>query len=281
MEENQVADCGVSRRSFLTTSGKLLAGAAIASSVLAAKADKARAYPVNNKDHYDYVPLDPAKVGQIAYENYAKRWCASSVIAGLVSELAVKAGGSWKTFPIDAMRWAHGGFAGWGALCGTLTGAGTIIGLCTPDTDIAEAMCNDLAFFYSYTDLPAYTPAKNLLADINHKTISSTPICHISVGRWMRAEGVEFLSKERAERCARVAADIAIETVAMLNAWKKDGKYTSKHQPLFNVLANGITSQNNCMDCHGQHVPAAEATYPTIKTTEAAKCSPQPKDGKE
>ena len=40
----------------------------------------------------------------------------------------------------------------------------------------------------------------------------------------------------------------------MLNAWK-DGSYKAKHKPLYNVLANGITSQNNCKDCHGDHVP--------------------------
>jgi hypothetical protein len=278
MEEHQVTETAVSRRSFLTTSGKILAGAAVASTVLAAKSEKAAATPYDTS--FGYAQLDPLKVGQIAYENYAKRWCASSVIAGMVTELAAKVGGAWKEYPIDAMRWAHGGFAGWGALCGTLTGAGTVIGLVVRDTDVAEAMTNDLAFYYSYTDMPSFTPPKNLIADINNMTMANTPVCHISVGRWMRQEGVEFLSNERAERCARVAADIAMETVNMLNAWKKDGKYTPKHKPLFNVLANGITSQNNCMDCHGDHVPSPERTYPTINTADGAKCTPQPKGGK-
>ena len=271
MEENQVTDHAVSRRSFLTTSGKILAGAAVASTVLAANTEKAAATPYDTA--YGYAQLDPQKVAQIAYENYAKRWCASSVIAGLVSELAAKVGGAWKDYPIDAMRWAHGGFAGWGALCGTLTGAGVIIGLVVRDTDVAEAMTNDLAFFYSYTDMPAFTPPKNLLADIDSMTIAGTPVCHISVARWMRQEGVEFLSSERAERCARVAADIARETAHMLNAWK-EGKYVPKHKPLFNVLTNGITSQNNCIDCHGNTVPSPESTYPTIDTAESAKATP-------
>jgi hypothetical protein len=275
MEENQVTEHGVSRRSFLTTTGKMLAGAAIASTVLAGKIEKAHAYAIDTG--YGYAQLDPKKVGQIAYENYKKRWCAASVIAGLVDELAEKVGGAWKTYPIDAMRWAHGGFAGWGALCGTLTGAGCVIGLVVPDTDIAEAMTNDLAFYYSYTDLPAFTPKKNLIADIKNMTIANTPVCHISVGRWMHKEGVEFLSPERSERCARLAGDIAMETVNMLNEWKKDGKYTPKHKPLFNVLNNGITSQNNCTDCHGDHIPTSVTTYPTITTAEGAGVAPQPK----
>lgn len=249
--EKMEEDVNASRRSFLSNSGKALAGVALASSVLS-QSRQASGYTYEGD--YKYVKLDPQKVGQIAYENYGKRWCASSVIAGFVEELQAKAGGSWKTYPIDAMRWAHGGFAGWGTLCGTMTGAGTIIGLVTNDTDISEAMANDLAFYYSYAELPNFTPTKFGKTEIHNMTIAGTPICHISVGKFMRLEGCDFLSDERAERCARLAANIAVETTLMLNDWK-DGKFKAKHKPLYNVLANGITSQNNCMDCHGQRVP--------------------------
>lgn len=255
MEEN----VNESRRSFLSTSGKALAGVALASSVLA-QAKQASAYTYETD--YKYVKLDPQKVGQIAYENYGKRWCASSVIAGLVTELQEKAGGSWKTFPIDCMRWAHGGMAGWGALCGSLVGAGTVIGLVTNETDVSEAMANDLAFYYSNTELPNFAPTTFSKTAIHNMTIAGTPICHISVGKFMRQEGVAFLSPERAERCGRLSANIAMETAIMLNDWK-DGKYKAKHKPLYNVLANGITSQNNCMDCHGHDVPGTDK-YPSL-----------------
>ena len=193
-------DVDISRRSFLSTSGKVLAGAALASTVLS-QTQKASGYAYEGD--FKYVKLDPQKVGQIAYENYAKRWCASSVVASFAEELQAKAGGAWKTFPIDAMRWAHGGLAGWGALCGTLTGAGTIIGLVTNDTDVSEAMVNDLAFYYSYSEMPSFTPTKFGKTEIKNMTIAGSPICHISVGKFMRAEEVAFLSDERAERCAR------------------------------------------------------------------------------
>ncbi|MCB2182578.1 MAG: C-GCAxxG-C-C family protein [Desulfobulbaceae bacterium] len=250
-----------SRRSFLTTSGKTMAGIAIASSVLGANAQKAAAYSYNTG--FKYTKLDPAKVGAITYENYFKRWCASSVIAGFVEQLRDKVGGQWKDFPIDAMRWAHGGMAGWGALCGTLTGAGTVIGLCTNDTDIGEAMANDLAFYYSYTEMPNFQPQKILKTEIHDMSIAGTPVCHISVGRWMKTANESFLTDGRAERCARVAADIAMETTRMLNAWK-DGTFKAKHKPLYNVVANGITSQHNCKDCHGNDIPSPE-TYQTLE----------------
>ncbi len=259
MQHDLPAD--VSRRNFLSVSTKAMAGVALASAALGGHAKNAYGY--GYKTDFEYVKLDPKEVAAITHENYFKRWCASSVIAGFVELLRAKVGGRWKDFPIDSMRWAHGGFAGWGALCGTMTGAGTIIGLVTNETDIAEAMTNDLAFYYSYTELPSYQPRQGRAkAKLQNKTIAGTPVCHISVGRWMRAEGESFLSDARAERCARLAADIAMETARMLNAWK-DGSYKPKHTLLFNVAANGITSQNNCMDCHGSDVPSAE-TYSTL-----------------
>jgi len=253
---------GLSRREIIINGGMAVAGAAIASLGVLGGAKNAGAYA--SASIYKYKKLDPRAVGQVAYENYAKRWCASSVIAGFVEALKKEqAGAEWNDFPIDAYRWAHGGMAGWGALCGTMPGAGVIIGLVTKDTDTAEAMVNDLAFYYAYTELPSFTPAKPPKTEIHHMTMAGTPICHISIGKWMRAEGVDFLSDARAERCARVAANVAMEATGMLNDWA-DGKYVPKHKPLYNVIANGITSQNNCGDCHGHDVPGVVQTYPSL-----------------
>ncbi|MDH4230995.1 MAG: C-GCAxxG-C-C family protein [Nitrospirota bacterium] len=251
----------LSRRDLIINGGKVAAGAAILSLGAVNAAKTAEAYEFTSE--YKYVKLDPKEVGQTTYENYFTKWCTSSVIAGLVESLKKHAGGAWKDFPIDAYRWGHGGLAGWGTLCGTMPGAGVVIGLVTKNTDTAEAMVNDLAFYYSYNELPNFTPSGSKTA-MKHMTMSGTPVCHISVGKWMKAENVAFLSNERAERCARLSANIAMEAVHMLNAWA-DGKYTPKHKPLYNVLANGITSQNNCTDCHGQMTPSPNTTYGTLE----------------
>ncbi len=252
----------ISRRDVLINGGKLAAVAAITS--LGALNGDGRADAYEFSSTFKYAKLDPHDVGQITYENYFKRWCTSSVVAGLVEPLRKKAGGDWNSFSIDAYRWGHGGLAGWGALCGTMPGAGVVIGLVTKDTDVAEAMVNDLAFYYSYTELPSFTPVKVLKADIKHMTMAGTPVCHISVGRWMRTEGAGFLSNQRAERCARLSANIAMEAARILNAWA-DGGYKPKHKPLYNVVANGITSQNNCADCHGQNPPSPRETYESLE----------------
>ncbi len=252
----------ISRRNLIINTGKIVATAALVSAGIGVGTKNAEAYKY--KAMYRYAKVDPEKVAQVTYENYFKRWCASSVIAGFVENLKREAGGAWNDFPIDAYRWMHGGMAGWGALCGTMPGAGVIIGLVTNDTDIAESMANDLAFYYAYTELPSFMPDKPLKAKIHHKTIAGTPVCHISVGRWMRAEGVGFLTNERAERCARLAANIAMEAAKMLNL-HADGRYKPRHELLYNVIANGITSQNNCRDCHGNYTPTPNETYQTLK----------------
>ena len=252
---------GISRRNLIINGVKVAAAGVAVLSLGGLNASKtANAYEFVSD--YKYSKLDPKEVGQLTYENYFQRWCTSSVVAGLVGNLQKKVGGAWKDFPIDAYRWGHGGLAGWGALCGTMPGAGIVIGLVTKDTDTAEAMVNDLAFYYSYTELPSFTPAKVLKADIKHMTLAGTPVCHISVGKWMSAESVSFLTDARAERCARVSANVAMEAVKMLNAWA-DGHYKPQHKPLYNVAANGITSQNNCRDCHGHDIPSRE-TYETL-----------------
>ena len=250
----------LSRRDFLATSGLMMGVMA------AGKLFEGKAWAYSYGSEFEYAELDPDEVAWEAYRHYFKKWCCSTVLEGLVSQLRKTVGGPWNDFPVDAYRWAHGGLAGWGALCGTMVGAGIVIGLVTKDTDTAEAMVNDIAFFYSYTPLPKYEPRKILKAEIQNMSVAGTPVCHISVGRWMAAEGVAFLTDERAERCARLSADIARQAALYLNEWLRNGKkYKPRNRVLYNLLHNGITSQNNCMDCHGQNVPNPEETYATLK----------------
>ena len=243
------------RRSFLRSSGIVAATAGI---TLAASGMPKFATPAaaSSYNKWGYKKLDPNEVAQIAYENYMDLFCASTVLKGIFTPLAKSVGAPFSTFPVESMKWAHGGVAGWGTVCGTLIGASTAAGFITGDTDTVEAMSNDLMFYYANTVLPVFKPAKGKWAEIKNTTKADTPVCHISIGRWMAEEGVAFLSNERAERCARVAATIAGKTAEMLNAWEAaGGKYTPVNKPLANVMTNGITSQNNCTDCHGKDVP--------------------------
>jgi len=259
METEKMLDAEMSRRSLLINGGKCVVGVAGIAALVSAVPGLAEAKGTSY-EKFQYKKVNPEEAAKIAYENYFDLWCASTVLKGIFDPLAKNVGGPYKTFPIESIRWAHGGYAGWGTLCGTLIGAGNAIGLITGNIETAEAMTNDLAFYYANTVMPVYKPAKAIKAEIKTTTKADTPVCHISVGKWMKAENVAFLTNERAERCARVAATIASKTVEMLNAWHAaGGKYTPVNKPLANVLNNGITSQNNCVECHGTNVPTPPA----------------------
>ena len=111
--------------------------------------------------------------------------------------------------------------------------------------------------WYSETPLPVFNPKEPRQKTKIIQTTSQSPLCHVSVGKWMKESGYALASPERKDRCARVAASVAYKLVQDLNAWK-DGKYVSKANwtPAKDV---GITAQQNCTECHGANIPSPPA----------------------
>ena len=259
-----VKNCDHDRRKLIIGAGAVAAGAAVLSSGVTSFVGKAVASATTT---YPYKKLDLAEVGRIAHEAYFTKYCAESVMTGIFKPLAKSVGEPYSSFPLGSVFWAHGGLMGWGTACGTLFGSGMAIGLITSGdgtkvttpngrmpVPAGEAIINDVIAYYANSELPIYKPA-NPKTMITQVSKSDTPLCHVSVGRWMKKEGVKFFSPERVERCARLSADIAMYTTKLLNEWK-DGTYKPRNEPLAMVLDNGITSQNNCTDCHGNDVPS-------------------------
>lgn len=244
-------DCegGLSRRRLITGAGKAVLGAALISAGGLSLPGTALG---KEESTWPYRKLDLDEVGRIAYETYFTKFCAGTVARGLLIPLKNKVGRPYGSFPMDIVDWAHGGVAGWGTVCGTLTGAGIVTGLVAGEH--AENIVNDLMFWYSENDLPIYKPAKPVKAAIRNQSVSGTPLCHVSVGKWMKKEGVGFFTPERMDRCARLSADIAMQTARLLNALA-EGKYVPSHKALANVKQFGITAQLNCNECHGSAVP--------------------------
>jgi hypothetical protein len=110
-----------------------------------------------------------------------------------------------------------------------------------------EKIANDVIAWYSATDLPLYQPASPKAAFKNTNR-SDSPLCHVSVSKWMEKEGVEFFTPERKERCARLSADVAMKTAALLNDWAA-GMYTPTHGS--QAKTHNRPAQNNCDGCHG------------------------------
>jgi hypothetical protein len=251
-------DRKMSRREFLYGSTGFAAGAAVASGGLGllsgcigqeTKVVQTECPTTKAEWPGEYKKLDTARVAEIAYENWYKKFCCYAVASGILVPLQEDVGEPYTSFPIDSVKWGHGGAVGWGTLCGSLTGAGIATGLIAGEE--GEAILNDVIYWYTTTELPIYMP-DSPKAEIQNVNRSRSPLCHISVGKWMKKEDVAFFSPERKERCARLSADVAVKTVELLNAWA-DGTYKPDHGS--QVGKYDITSQDNCVECHGSEIP--------------------------
>jgi len=256
MENNN--ENGLSRRQMLIGTGALAATTALANLGLpqTAKAvgGKTEKWP------WPYEKLDPAKTAEICYNEWYRVFCGCAVINSVFSQLREKIGEPYTSFPSDAFVFLEGGQVGWGTVCGSPAGANIVANLiigpriagATEGHHIAE----DMMDFYSKANMPVYVP-QNPKVDpkLIPQTVADSPLCHVSVGKWMKAANKPLKSAERKDRCARVAASQAYRLVELLNAWK-DGKY-EKHSDFSCAKENGITGQYNCNDCHGNNVPEA------------------------
>jgi len=248
----------VTRRELLTMVGTFGAGVAIAgiggfSSKAEAKGGPTEKWP------WPYVKLDPEKTAEIAYNEWYRVFCGAAVISSVFSQLREKVGEPYNSFPIDAYVFLEGGMVGWGTVCGSNAGANivsnVIIGprIAGPDCENGAVIGSEMLQWYSETPLPVFNPKEPKQKTKIIQTTSASPLCHVSVGKWMKESGYALASPERKDRCARVAASVAYKLVQDLNSWK-DGKYVSKANwtPAKDV---GITAQQNCTECHDTKIP--------------------------
>ena len=241
----------ISRRDVLRGAGAIAAGGAfiaaggatLAGMAEAAKQAEEAIYP------WKYAKINPKRAASIAYDNWYRNFCSYGTASGIIIPLRELVGGPWDSFPLMALKFGEGGVEGWGTLCGTLLGGSVAISLAAGHD--GKPMINDLMQWYSETMQPVFVPKKPR-ARFKSKTVSDSPLCHISVGKWMKAEGKSLGSPERRDRCARLAASVSYKIATMLNAWS-DGKYKASYTG--KQSACGITAQNNCTDCHGSDVP--------------------------
>lgn len=256
MQDQKNDGKGISRRNVLIGTGALAAGTAVAHlggliKSAGATGGKTEKWP------WPYVKLDPAKTAEICYNEWYRVFCGAAVINSVFSQLREKVGEPYISFPADAFVFLEGGQVGWGTVCGSPAGANIvanlIIGPRIAGAEEGHHMATDIMQWYSETALPTFTPKKPRLTAKLPTTTSESPLCHISVGKWMKTANKALKSPERKDRCARVAASTAYELVTMLNDWK-DGEYESTSD--FSCgKEHGITGQFNCMECHGDNVP--------------------------
>jgi hypothetical protein len=259
MARGNRSDGSISRRDLLRGAVSFLgaAGATVMVqsgmgllSTAAAKGGPACKWP------WPYEKLDPGKTAEMAYNEWFRLSCGATVINSIFSQLGEKVGEPYTSFPVEAFIFLEGGVSGWGTVCGSNAGANMvtnlIIGPRTGNSEAGMLMGSEIMQWYSDALLPIYVPKSPKVTTEVPKTISDSPLCHISVGKWMAVANKPLGSPERKERCARVSASVAYRVVEMLNAWK-DGKY--KSEGIFPPKMYNITAQNNCSECHGSGVP--------------------------
>lgn len=259
MSKDQNDHKGVTRRQVLIGTGAIAATAAV--SHLGGMLDSANASEVDAKKWpWPYTKLDPAETAELAYNEWYRVFCGAAVINSVFKQLAEKVGEPYASFPNDAFVFLEGGQVGWGTICGSPAGANItanlIIGPRIAGSKVAHQISADVMEFYSEANMPVFQPKKAKLDVDPIKSVSNSPLCHISVGKWMKTAGLPLGSKERKDRCARVAASTAYRLVELLNEWH-EGKY----EPTSDWSApkeHGITGQFNCDECHSD-VPEAPA----------------------
>jgi hypothetical protein len=248
------------RRGFLKNTGIVAATAGITLAAtglpqfapsVAAKEGPTEKWP------WPYEKLDPAVTAELAYNEWYRGFCGEAVISSIFGQLREKVGEPYKSFPIDAFVFLEGGISGWGTICGSNSGANivtnVILGPRIAGSETGMLMGSEIMQWYSDAKMPVFLPKEPKIKDeLIPKTVAGSPLCHISVGRWMAEADKPLASAERKDRCARVAASVAYRTVELLNAWK-DGTYVT--QGVIPAKKYAIQAQNNCTDCHGKNVP--------------------------
>ncbi len=256
MDVKNILDEGISRRGLLKGAG-IFAGIATATAGGLSLLTRAEASGgPTEKWPWPYVKLDPEKTAELAYNEWYRIFCGGAVVSSIFSQLTEKIGEPYKSFPVDAFIFLEGGTSGWGTICGSNAGANMvtniIIGPRIAGSKDGMLMGSEVMQWYCDASMPIYTPKNPKQNNELPKTVSNSPLCHISVGKWMKASGKALSSPERKDRCARVSASVVYHVVELLNQWK-DGKYETKGD--IPGLAYGINAQHNCNECHSSGVP--------------------------
>ncbi|WP_324716494.1 C-GCAxxG-C-C family protein [Carboxydochorda subterranea] len=240
MAQSEGRGAGVSRRDLLATTGGF-AGGFVLGALFAGKGlppSRAAAGDVPEWP-WPYTKLDPDAVAVKAHQAFYEGGCHYAVAKAVLSELREKVGYPYTVLPYDMFRYGEGGVVGWGSLCGALNGAGVVINLVSAKPAYQQ-LTNEVVGWYTQAEIPHYVPQGK---EPMPTSVAGSPLCHVSVSKWATASGMGAESKERAERCARLCADVARRTVELLNS-KQDGTFKAAFTP-----AAGI---KDCLSCHGK-----------------------------
>ncbi len=250
----------LSRRTFLAKAGILAAGTAVTAGSLTL-VSCTQTKPVESPAQAQEVPkwpwpyqkLDVETVRKKGHLGYYHGACCYGAFWAIINELQEKVGFPYNTIPAEIMKYGEGGVVGWASLCGALNGAAAAITLVSGE-DVYNGLVHELMGWYTEFAFPSdksnqYAQEKAFLVDkyksekVLGKSVSGSPLCHVSVTNWCKETGFASGSPERSERCARLTGDVAAYAVELLNA-QVDGKFASAYE-----LPAAVET---CRSCHSK-----------------------------
>lgn len=190
--------------------------------------------------------INTKKAALTAYQNYYVKGCMYGTFTGVVAKVAAKLGAPYSNFPFEMMHYGAGGGELWGSLCGTLNGGLAALAVFVSDTALRREMANQLMNWYEATSLPTWNPKKPLKAVPNKlpKSKAESPLCHVSISRWVGKSKYDPFSAERSDRCGRVAGSVAQFTAMLLNEAVIKGNLKTRK-----LIGNDAEA---CLVCHGK-----------------------------
>jgi len=308
MEENETKN-GLTRRSFLgsTAVGAIgLAAAGFTAGSLINPREANAANPAIGTTDFPHVRLDVEKVRQYGYYCYFKfggcgAGSSRALIQGFLDAHAAIPGSDpkgWAQVPLQLYAWGAGGGMGkWGTLCGSLAGSLGVLNL----MNLHAALGHELMEWYTNQNFPlanfeqpgaAFNPAMTyggqpalgfapiLDADVRGHSVSDSPLCHISVSKWVAAAGVKLGDQNpgvtgqglKEDRCAKVTADTAAYTAYLLNE-KLLGRNPAAWAPQ--------ASMAGCYDCHDTYSTKTTLTKKDAQTMmDCVPCHTEPTSGR-
>jgi len=246
------------RRNFLKNIGLLAAGAVVSTGV-GSLINPQTAQAAAPALPWPYATLDTAVIRRRAYDNYWLGGCMYASAKALLDTLYETAGTPWDTLPVDMFKYGKGGTFNWGTLCGALNGSLYVINLATGTS--VDQLGNELIGWYTTNPFPSSLMDSYARFTRVRQSVSDSPLCHLSVGKWCQATHSEISSDEKKDRCAKVAGDTAAKAAELINAWKA-GTFKGVYAPnavFTSCLSchNGATSQldneqglADCTECH-------------------------------
>ena len=292
---------GLTRRSFLSSSALgvgVLAAGLTAGSLINPREANAANLAIGTAD-FPHAALDVEKVRAYGYYCYHKfggcgLGSSRALIQGFLDAHA--AAGTdpkgWATIPLNLYQWGAGGGMGkWGTLCGSIAGALGVLNL----MNLHGALGTPVMEWYVQQNFPlAYTTYDTSLnyagggtlfapipdADVKGHSVADSPLCHISVSKWVAAAGVKLGDKNlplvptqglKEDRCSKVTADTAAYTAFLLNE-----KLAGRSPAAWAAPA----AMKGCYDCHDTYGPAETTTKTSQTMMDCLPCHTEPVSGR-